>query len=247
MNIGNECFVYSYSKEISCVKQRTSTYQGVRNVRGFFEKFDVIFSCYLRFEIRLFALLPTKYSYCQFIILFNYINDADNNTLYACNRNIENIMKDLSQNRSSHQRCSSKFRKIHRKTLAQESLFNKVAGLRPATLFKKETLAQVFSCEFCEILKNTFFDRTSLVAASEFVSIFMLFTGFYNITKLQMPLTKTLQSSFVLHVWQRMQQVFLCKRNPVYKSFQNQQRKFLQRYKQLKTNISGDNRRVKNM
>ena len=32
---------------------------------------------------------------------------------------------------------------------------------------KKETLAQVFSCEFCEISKNTFFYRTPLVAASE--------------------------------------------------------------------------------
>ena len=32
---------------------------------------------------------------------------------------------------------------------------------------KKETLAQVFSCEFCEILMNTFFYRTSLVAAFE--------------------------------------------------------------------------------
>ena len=32
---------------------------------------------------------------------------------------------------------------------------------------KKETLAQVFSCEFCEISKNTFFHRTPLVAASE--------------------------------------------------------------------------------
>ena len=31
---------------------------------------------------------------------------------------------------------------------------------------KKEILAQVFSCEFCEISKNTFFYRTSLVAAS---------------------------------------------------------------------------------
>ena len=27
---------------------------------------------------------------------------------------------------------------------------------------KKETLAQVFSCEFCEISKNTFFFRTPL-------------------------------------------------------------------------------------
>ena len=30
------------------------------------------------------------------------------------------------------------------------------------------TLAQVFFCEFCEISKNTFFDRTLLVAASVF-------------------------------------------------------------------------------
>ena len=32
---------------------------------------------------------------------------------------------------------------------------------------KKKTLAQVFSCEFCEISKNTFSYRTRLVAASE--------------------------------------------------------------------------------
>ena len=31
---------------------------------------------------------------------------------------------------------------------------------------KKETLAQMFSCEFCEIFKNTYFCRTPLVAAS---------------------------------------------------------------------------------
>ena len=48
-----------------------------------------------------------------------------------------------------------------------ESLFNKVAGLRPATSLKTETLAQVFSCEFCEISKNTVLRRTSLVRASE--------------------------------------------------------------------------------
>ena len=34
---------------------------------------------------------------------------------------------------------------------------------------KKDTLAQVFSCEFCEPSKNTFFSRTPLVAASEFL------------------------------------------------------------------------------
>ena len=31
---------------------------------------------------------------------------------------------------------------------------------------KKETLAQVFSCKFCEISKNTFSHRTPQVAAS---------------------------------------------------------------------------------
>ena len=32
---------------------------------------------------------------------------------------------------------------------------------------KKEILAQVFSCEFCEISTNTFLQRTPLVATSE--------------------------------------------------------------------------------
>ena len=36
----------------------------------------------------------------------------------------------------------------------------------PATLLKKETLAQVFSREICEISKNTFSYRTTRVAAS---------------------------------------------------------------------------------
>ena len=33
--------------------------------------------------------------------------------------------------------------------------------------FKSGSLAQVFSCEFCEISQNTFFYRTPLVAAFE--------------------------------------------------------------------------------
>ena len=32
---------------------------------------------------------------------------------------------------------------------------------------KKETLAQMFSCEFCEISKNTFFTEHLLATASE--------------------------------------------------------------------------------
>ena len=32
---------------------------------------------------------------------------------------------------------------------------------------KRETLAQMFSCEFCEIFKDTYFYKIPLVAASE--------------------------------------------------------------------------------
>ena len=56
------------------------------------------------------------------------------------------------------------FTKFSGKHLCQSLFLNKVV---PATLLKKETLAQVFSCEFCEIFKNTFFYRTPPVAASE--------------------------------------------------------------------------------
>ena len=50
------------------------------------------------------------------------------------------------------------FAKFTGKHLCQSVFFNKVAG--HATLLKKETLKQVFSCEFCKISKNTFFHGT---------------------------------------------------------------------------------------
>ena len=74
--------------------------------------------------------------------------------------------------RSSHRRCSLKksvlrnFGKFTEKHLCQSPFFNKVAVLRHAILLKKETLAQVFSCKFFEIFKNTFLYRTPLVAVS---------------------------------------------------------------------------------
>ena len=42
----------------------------------------------------------------------------------------------------------------------------------PESLFKKETLAQVFSCEFCEISRNTFSYRTTPVAVSVNIGAF---------------------------------------------------------------------------
>ena len=55
-----------------------------------------------------------------------------------------------------------------------------IIGLRPATLLKKETLGQVFSCEFCEIYKNTFYYRTPLVAASGVLINFAILEPFSN-------------------------------------------------------------------
>ena len=52
------------------------------------------------------------------------------------------------------------------KHLCQSFFFNKVAG-QANNFIKKETLAKVFSCEFCEILKNNFFEEHLWTAASE--------------------------------------------------------------------------------
>ena len=61
-----------------------------------------------------------------------------------------------------------RFAKSTGKHLCQSLFFNKVAGLRPQTcnFIEKETLAQVSSCEFCEISRNNFSYRTSPVATS---------------------------------------------------------------------------------
>ena len=52
------------------------------------------------------------------------------------------------------------------KHLYQNLFFNKRNFIK-TDFIKKETQAQVFSCEFSQIFKNGFFYRTPLVAASE--------------------------------------------------------------------------------
>ena len=65
--------------------------------------------------------------------------------------------------RSCRQRCFIKkgvlrnFKKLTGKHLCQSFFFNKVAGSEACNFIKKEALVQMFSCEFCEISKNTFF------------------------------------------------------------------------------------------
>ena len=52
------------------------------------------------------------------------------------------------------------------KYLCQSLFLKKVPGLRDSGTIKKETLAQLFSCKFCEISKNTLLQRTPRMAAS---------------------------------------------------------------------------------
>ena len=59
-------------------------------------------------------------------------------------------------------RCSYKFRKIHRKTPVPESLFNKVAALRPATLLKKRLWHRYFPVNFVKSLKAGLYDEIFL-------------------------------------------------------------------------------------
>ena len=82
-----------------------------------------------------------------------------------------------------------KFRKIHRKTPVPEPLFSCSWRLRQVALLK-ETLAQVFYCEFCKIFKNTFFYKILPVGTS--VEIF------YRI----IPLTKIVKFTSK-NLWRR--------------------------------------------
>ena len=52
--------------------------------------------------------------------------------------------------------------------------------LEACNFIKKEALAQVLSCEFCEIYKKTFYYRTPLVAASGVLINFAILEPFTN-------------------------------------------------------------------
>ena len=71
-------------------------------------------------------------------------------------RNIQKQLTDLF----CKKRCFKQFRKIRRRTPVPEP--------ETCNFIKKETLAQVFSCEFSEISKNTFFVEHLWATASEY-------------------------------------------------------------------------------
>ena len=67
---------------------------------------------------------------------------------------------------------------IYRKRPVAESLFSASA----CNFIKKETLVQVFSCEFCEIFKNTYFEEHLRTTASGFMFFVFLKPYSYNST-----------------------------------------------------------------
>ena len=81
-------------------------------------------------------------------------------------------------------RCSEKFSNNHRKTPVSKFLFYNVAALS-LQLHQRETPTQVFSCEYCEIFKSTYFGEHLRTAASgfiylciySFISLFKIFYG----------------------------------------------------------------------
>ena len=94
--------------------------------------------------------------------------------MYACNR-------------SSHQRCSIKkgvlrnFAKFLRKHLCHSLFFNKVAGLRAATLLKKRLWHRCFPMNFAKFLRTPFLQNTSwrlLLMQSNFLSLYSLIKQF---------------------------------------------------------------------
>ena len=69
--------------------------------------------------------------------------------------------------RSSHRRCSVRkdvlrnFEKFTGKHLCQSLFFNKVVGLRPATLLKKRLWHRCFPVNFAKFLRTPFLQNTS--------------------------------------------------------------------------------------
>ena len=98
--------------------------------------------------------------------------------------------------RSSDRRCSVKigvlrnFTKFTGKHLYQSLCFNKF--VEAYNFIKKETLAQVFSCEFCEISKNTFFTEhlwttASIYSPESLVNLLSLFKHYTHRMKKIFP------------------------------------------------------------
>ena len=115
----------------------------------------------------------------------NICNFADDNKIYRCDSVLEIILEDLQHDmkillnwfkinlmkpnpEAVVQRCSVKKVFLEISQNSRENTCARVSfllKLLACNFIKKETLAKVFSCEFYEIFKSSFFYRTPLVTA----------------------------------------------------------------------------------
>ena len=113
--------------------------------------------------------LDRIFSYSDWIRVMQWLEGYNNSTHFVYWRNkLILVTLERTSTRSSRSEVFLKIsQNLQENTCASVSFLNKVAGLRPMIFMKKEALAQVFSCEFWEIFKNTYLYRTPLVAASK--------------------------------------------------------------------------------
>ena len=117
--------------------------------------------------------------------------------------------------RSSRQSCSvnkdvlKNFAKFTGKHLRQSIIFDKVAGLQ---LYLKKTLAQLLSCEFCEIFKISFLQN-----ASWRLLVYLLWKKCYELSRKRVKtsrklLANKLQTTFFLALTFYFKSIFVQKR-----------------------------------
>ena len=103
----------------------------------------------------LYSEITSTYSLWDYSLLFHLWTEA---VSWRCS--VKNVFLEILQN-SQKNRCARVSFLIKLKTSA-------------CNFIKKETVAQVFTCEFCKISKNTFSYRTPPVAPSLWIIFFII-------------------------------------------------------------------------
>ena len=103
------------------------------------------------------------YTYCLDQVHIYLLDDQEN----QMNEHtiLENLLEILIQIR--HPTCNGNARSSHPEVFCKKGVYRNFTRFTGKPLCQSLFLTQVFSCEFCEIFKNTSLHRTPLVAASE--------------------------------------------------------------------------------
>ena len=107
--------------------------------------------------------------HCHMVTYFvkYIIGDSLDVVVYTCYPPVTLALRIDAGSRSSHRRYSVRKGILRNFANSQENTCTRVSFLTKLLFFKKETLAQVFFCEFCEISKNTFFTEHLWTTASK--------------------------------------------------------------------------------